>query len=296
MVIHAEYVDDLPEELKSRFLMYCFNYGIHGEEPQLQGLESVIWIKAKRRIDADKGEYTKSLNAKRLYNARNHYKQGRATKEEMILLKQSYNLADLAENGSCQNLPPYTPGVFVSDTVSVNDNVSDIDSVSVFDNESVSDSECVSVYDNVSEGEPLAPDYSQAIFNLYKDADLPCCKGNYTSFIQRDFKTALEYLKGYHSDEVIQAVKNYIAELKNPDSFISQKMNFDSFVRSKLFSRMLPDNYSAENNKDFEKQKFNSSIPFYDTSTRTLDSIRARQKEEDERWEREHGKQNTEMS
>ena len=52
-VIHSEYIEDLPEELKGVFLRYVYEYGISGIEPALAGLEKTVWVKIKRRIDDD---------------------------------------------------------------------------------------------------------------------------------------------------------------------------------------------------------------------------------------------------
>ena len=60
-VIHAEYIDDLPDEYKGDFLMYIYDYGINGNAPELAGLENAIWLKIKRRIDADTSTYDKKI-------------------------------------------------------------------------------------------------------------------------------------------------------------------------------------------------------------------------------------------
>lgn len=57
-VIHAEYIEDLPDECKITYLQYIYNYGIFDEEPKnLKGFENSIWIKIKRRIDQDRMAY-----------------------------------------------------------------------------------------------------------------------------------------------------------------------------------------------------------------------------------------------
>ena len=48
-VLHAEYIEDLPEELKGAFLRYIYEYGINETEPELSGLELTVWLKIKRR-------------------------------------------------------------------------------------------------------------------------------------------------------------------------------------------------------------------------------------------------------
>lgn len=61
-VIHAEYIEDLPEELKGAFLRYIYEYGINETEPELSGLELTVWLKIKRRIDDDVSAYERKVS------------------------------------------------------------------------------------------------------------------------------------------------------------------------------------------------------------------------------------------
>lgn len=58
-VFHAEYIEDLPEEYKARFIEYTVNYGLTGESPEIEDgtLESTVWKKIARRIDAEADKY-----------------------------------------------------------------------------------------------------------------------------------------------------------------------------------------------------------------------------------------------
>lgn len=60
-VLHAEYIEDLPEELKGAFLRYIYEYGINEIEPELSGLELTVWLKIKRRIDDDVEAYERKI-------------------------------------------------------------------------------------------------------------------------------------------------------------------------------------------------------------------------------------------
>ena len=60
-VIHAEYIEDLPEELKGAFLRYIYEYGINYTKPELSGLELTVWLKIKRRIDDDVEAYERKI-------------------------------------------------------------------------------------------------------------------------------------------------------------------------------------------------------------------------------------------
>lgn len=61
-VIHSEYIEDLPEELKGTFLRYVYEYGINGIEPSLAGLEKTVWLKIKRRIDDDISAFERKVS------------------------------------------------------------------------------------------------------------------------------------------------------------------------------------------------------------------------------------------
>lgn len=102
-------------------------------------------------------------------------------------------------------------------------------------------------------GEPRE-NYSKQVFEKFKNANLPCCNGDFFTFQSRDFRNALYKLKGYKSQEVLQAVDNYIFELKNPESYQLKEMSFDNFVGSRTFSNCLPSNYRHDNFKVFRKQ------------------------------------------
>lgn len=121
---------------------------------------------------------------------------------------------------------------------------------------------------------PPQENYAKTIFELWKEAELPCQKQNFATFLQTDFKNALSKISGYHSDEVIQAAKNYISVLRDPATWVTQEMTFDFFVQSpKLFKMCLPDifrasnflvntmqnknSYSGNNSKGFDKSKLN---------------------------------------
>lgn len=63
-VLHAEYIEDLPDEYKDRFLRYIYDYGINGILPELSGLEKTVWLKIRRRIDADQSQWDAEKSAR----------------------------------------------------------------------------------------------------------------------------------------------------------------------------------------------------------------------------------------
>jgi len=115
--------------------------------------------------------------------------------------------------------------------------------------------------DTVTEVTPPQENYSSEIFNLWKEASLPCSKDLLT-FTSRDFKQSLQYLKGYHSNEVIEAVKNYISVLADSYCWVTAKMTFYGFVTWKRFADFIPGNFQHENFLSWDKRgKKTASAP-----------------------------------
>lgn len=243
-VFHSDFYLSLPEALQVEWAMYAVRYGIEGTEPTFKDpIYAENWRKIKDRIDADKTSYESEKLKRAIRNAKSHLTTGRATPEEIKLLNDNgITLDNLDKSGLIQNNPPYTRGVSVSDSVSV----SEFESVSEYEYESVSDAP------EHPGNNALSPilsnkEYPKVVYKLWKDAGLPC--GDFTQWTMRDFKTALEYIhkNRYSSQEVIAACENYIKELNDPDSYITNQMPFASFVKSKIFYNVLPTNYRHDN-------------------------------------------------
>ena len=130
-VIHAEYIEDLPEEFKPLFLQYIYNYGIKGIEPQLTGLEASIWIKIKRRIDEETALYEKKC--KNLRNVNKKHKTPSTIENELSSVEKPLssveNEVSTIENAMSSNENELSSGEYVSDYESVNDSVIECESV-----------------------------------------------------------------------------------------------------------------------------------------------------------------------
>lgn len=106
---------------------------------------------------------------------------------------------------------------------------------------------------------PNATTYAQKVFDILKSNDLPCCRGNFITFIQRDFKIALE---GIHElklkpEEVFAALENYckVIELKRQGlSWWESELTFFNLCsgRSKTILRFLPENFNLD---DYRKSR-----------------------------------------
>lgn len=237
-VIHAEYIEDIPEEAKAQFLMYVYNYGIHGTVPKLTGFEKTAWIKIQRRIDIDLEQYEATIKARSEAGKKhtgNQYTRAKQNQEE----PQSSDSPEVEQSGTKWNKVEQngTNGtVFVFDNEFVNEH----------ENETESDAE------NAPRREsPSIQTYARKIFEIFKNAGLPCARSNFISFLQRDFKNGMAYIHanhpGLHSDDVIGAAENYARTVNNIESFITGRYSFDRFVTFKNFVDFLPANYNPDN-------------------------------------------------
>lgn len=245
-VIHAEYIEDIPEEAKAQFLMYVYNYGIHGTVPELTGFEKTAWIKIQRRIDIDLEQYEATIKARSEAGKKhtgNQYTRAKQIQEE----PQEPDNSELEQNGTKWNK---------MEQDGTNGTVYEFDYESEFESENESESEFEASKVPIKESPPLQA-YAKKVFEIFKNAGLPCARANYISFLQRDFKNGLAYIhKNYgnlHSDDVIGAAENYAKTVNDPMSFITGTYSFDRFVTFKNFVDYLPANYNPENFTDTKK-------------------------------------------
>ena len=130
-VLHAEYIEDLPEELKGAFLRYIYEYGINEIEPELSGLELTVWLKIKRRIDDDVQAYERKVsNLKQNRNRTATGTKTAPTTETRTDTERTPN-GHRTENTTEEEKPNGDRTDSVSVNVSVNDSVNVSDSVNV---------------------------------------------------------------------------------------------------------------------------------------------------------------------
>ena len=130
-VIHAEYIEDLPEELKGAFLRYIYEYGINCTEPELSGLELTVWLKIKRRIDDDVSAYERKVsNLKQNKNRTATGAKTATTTDNRTDTERTPN-GHRTENTTEEEKPNGDRADSVSVNVSVNDSVNVSDSVNV---------------------------------------------------------------------------------------------------------------------------------------------------------------------
>ena len=130
-VLHAEYIEDLPEELKGAFLRYIYEYGINEIEPELSGLELTVWLKIKRRIDDDVQAYERKVsNLKQNKNRTATGAKTATTTENRTDTERTPN-GHRTESNTEEEKPNGHRTDSVSVNVSVNDSVNVSDSVNV---------------------------------------------------------------------------------------------------------------------------------------------------------------------
>ena len=267
-VMHEEYLVDVPEECKRDFAYYIMEYGFYGRIPKVQGFELTFWKSVQRRIDTDKLNYKINTLKNRIGAINSRIKKNTASENDQTNLIQ-YQKELLVLNEQLQKITCISFNTCNTCNTHTHVSVSDSVSLSVSDNVFVSDTVSDSVFeddDDIESGTqnppppplmqtPSEEKFAEKVFEKFKNAGLPCQKGDLFKFKCADFRMALSSLKGLHSDDVLKAIDNYITELNNPDSYELKKMSFDTLVGSKTFRNCLPDIYDVSGHDNFKKYK-----------------------------------------
>jgi len=215
---------ELPDEEFVIFSKATMAYGLHGTEPNFTGIQKALWTQIKFCIDNSK-QYRKKQS------------DNRRTKQ---------NQSEPNETKIYQNKPK-KPNENVNVNVNVNENEEEKEKEQEKQNSSLSPKPVLDIN--------IPKDYAKQVFDILKDNNLPCCLGNYISFMQSDFKFALETLhsradlRGLHSDMVLGALKNYAQVINNPNTWQGwkNKKSFDRFVSWERFKDFLPDRFCLDN-------------------------------------------------
>ena len=142
-VLHAEYIEDLPEELKGAFLRYIYEYGINEIEPELSGLELTVCLNFEGRVDDDVAAKERKVSSLKQNKGRT------ATGAKSTAPTDNRTDTERTPNGhrTENTTEEEKPNGDRTDSVSVNESV----------NESVNDSVNVSDSANVAEAKPAEP-------------------------------------------------------------------------------------------------------------------------------------------
>ena len=251
-------IDAMPTaEMQLKFYNIVTNYGMYNIEPDnLSEFENLIWIPMRDLID---------------HCRKSH---GGAPENNQNACKNKQNNLNNQNNVVFNETIKTT---FIND----NDNLNDNHNLNVNDNDNGEGEEkekqqekqnsFLSAVDSLLSID-IPQDYAKQVFDILKDGDLPCCLGNYISFIHSDFKYALETLhsradlRGLHSDMVLGALKNYALVINNPNTWQGwkNKKSFDRFVSWERFKDFLPDRFCLDNfldrSKEPPKQAHNQTV------------------------------------
>lgn len=258
-------IDLMPTpEMKLKFYEAVTNYGMYGIEPEnLNGIEMIIWLPMKDLIDNSKsskgGAPSGNQNAQR--KNLNNMKENNKTTESAGFCENNANYEKQAEKveNNRNNLKTTETTCFEekqpkqpenNQTTLNNHNLNHNDNLNGNGNERENH--------NLNAGEavfntlsPPQTEYSKKIFGIFKNAGLPCARENEISFLQTDFKNALsaihrkEELQNVHSDDIIQACRNFTDIYANPDTYCGfrQKIGFYQLVQKQWFYDLLPANF-----------------------------------------------------
>lgn len=150
-VAHSSYMQDIPDELYDKFAGMIMRFGLEGKEPEFTDWRDIkIWNSIKERIVADFESYTSTSEKRRRNSAQNHWKDGRASKEDIEILKKwdfdfsngTFGTLEYPKNPKKSQKIPSTPA---SDTRRDSEFEFKSDTDSEFDSEFDSDTEFESV-------------------------------------------------------------------------------------------------------------------------------------------------------
>jgi len=216
-----EALKDLPLEEYGAIMFAINEYALNGVEPELSGAIKMAFTLIKPQIDAN--NYRKEAGQKGAEFGRLGGRPKKKTENPIGVI-----------DGNPIGVFEETPNV------NLNENVNDNGNLNANGNEAA-----LPPFPPLSPNDEEIAKKAKEIFNAFQTAGLPCCNGNYLTFIQRDFKTALQFLRGYTAEEVIAAVQNYasIFQRRDLDAFWQkQKVRFDKFAERKI-KDFIPGNF-----------------------------------------------------
>ena len=244
---------ELTDEQYGKIMRIINNYALNGTIPDnLSGIEKIVVTLIKPQIDANNqrkingckgGAPSVNNNAKKTTN-------GYTEKQPMVITEENEKqpMVDFEETEKQPMVITETTNGYAEKQPNVNVNVN------VNANENVNERESHNANEVVLNTLTLSPpqtEYSKKIFEIFKKARLPCARENEISFSQTDFKNAIsvihrkEELQNVHSDDIIQACRNFADIYSNPDTYCGfrQKIGFYQLVQKQWFYDLLPANF-----------------------------------------------------
>lgn len=239
-VFHAEYIQDVPEELQPVYAMYAINYALKDIEPSFSDWRDIRdWNKVKTRIDVDCAQW-EEVKTQRSEAGKKHSGNQYTRRKTEQMEQRSNPLEQMEQRSNCSN-PMERNGTNGTVSVSVSEYVS------------VNESEYVSV------SEPPRTTLAE-IRGILDENGFPCGK-TVENFEASDADLAATKLRerqdmeGVSWTDVKDAVANYVLVVNDPGCYPSAQITFDKIVSLKNFRDYLPVNFRHENFIDFSGQK-----------------------------------------
>ena len=262
-------IDLMPTpEMKLKFYEAVTNYGIFGIEPtDLNDIEMIIWLPMKDLIDNSKsskgGAPSGNQNAQRKNlnlsvqneesdETTDSCKNNSSYEKQPEEVENNQNNLKTTKTTYFEEKQPKQPENNQTTLNNLNHNHNHNLNLNGNGNErenhNLNASEVVL---NTLTLSPPQTEYSKKIFEIFKKARLPCARENEISFLQTDFKNAIsvihrkEELQNVHSDDIIQACRNFADIYSNSDTYCGfrQKIGFYQLVQKQWFYDLLPANF-----------------------------------------------------
>ena len=271
-VIHTEYIEDLPEENKTEFLLYIYNYGSRGEEPELEGLAKTIWVKIKRRMDADEENYNLRIEG--------NSKGGSKHKGNQYTRKNGSQLPKLPQERKSMEVNGSRGTVYVNESVNVSEFERENEFVNTDDTKVPTVSEIEEQYSS-----PPPSSSPQDFGKLQKEIYAAIVEHNQKSenaykisvsksewdFTQKESRELLEKIGLKHPPEEIKQALNNFLSIANSGSWMKTFSwryfcnHFQDFTQE-FFA---PVKYAANNAKP-QEQKQHDSVAYECPECRTI--------------------------
>ncbi len=254
-----EALKDLTREQYGNVMFAINEYALNQVEVELEGVEKMAFTLIKPQLDA---------NIRKQDNGKYGVLGGRPKKEQNPKQNEGFeNKNPMGYFFEENKNPNANENLNANENENLNENEQEKEKQQ--DNIQESCNSQISLSQNFVLDTSINKDYAKQIFDVLSKNNLPNCSGNFISFLNRDFKAAMETLnntpelKGLHSNDVLGAVQNYAAVLKNPGTWQGwkNKKSFDMFVSWKRFKSFLPDNFCLDNFIDRETAQQTRASP-----------------------------------
>lgn len=233
---------ELTDEQYGKIMRIINNYALNGTIPDnLSGIEKIVFTLIKPQIDANNQRKTNGCKGG-APSANNN------AKKQPMVITEKQPMVDFEETEKQPMVITETTNGYAEKQPNVNVNVNANENVNENERENYNLNANEIVFNSLS---PPQTEYSKKIFEIFKKARLPCARENEISFLQTDFKNAIsvihrkEELQNVHSDDIIQACRNFADIYSDPDTYCGfrQKIGFYQLVQKQWFYDLLPANF-----------------------------------------------------